>query len=115
MSSPANEGPRDLENGADPETLPRQPRSSVPSFLFLSFVLFMLMGGHGDEFASTRDLYVNGLHSLNYQLGNFSAWLNGTESNFTLVSPCCFLRCAFLRLIITSLVCSLSKTPIQCR
>ena len=87
MSTPSNDTPRDLENGAAPDDVARQPRSSVPSFLFISFVLFMLMSGRGDEFASTRDLYVNGLQSLNYQLGNFSAWRNGTESNFTLVSP----------------------------
>ncbi|EJF60599.1 hypothetical protein BD309DRAFT_958957 [Dichomitus squalens] len=82
MSTPANDPTRDLENGTD--TPSRQQRSSVPSLLFLSFILFMLMNGHGDELANTRDLYVNGLQSLNWQLGNFSAWLNGTESNFTL-------------------------------
>ena len=87
MSTPANEPPRDLENGADPDNLARQPRSSVPSFLFISFILFMLMSGRGDEFSVTRDMYVNGLQSLNYQLANFTAWRNGTESNFTLVSP----------------------------
>ena len=53
----------------------------------------MLMNGHGDDLANTRDLYVHGLQSLNWQLGNFSAWLNGTESNFTLVSPCFAVRC----------------------
>ncbi|KAI0703928.1 hypothetical protein C8Q76DRAFT_752964 [Earliella scabrosa] len=82
MSTPANESTRDLEDGI--ESPARQPRSSVPSFLFISFVLFMLMSGRGDEFAATRDLYVNGLQSLNYQLSNFTAWLNGTETNFTL-------------------------------
>ncbi|RPD62600.1 hypothetical protein L226DRAFT_532406 [Lentinus tigrinus ALCF2SS1-7] len=82
MDTPANDQTRDLENGND--NLARQPRSSVPSLLFISFALFMLMNGHGDDFATTRNLYVNGLQSLNYQLGNFSAWLNGTESNFTL-------------------------------
>ena len=90
MSTPATEPARDLENGPD---APRQQRSSVPSLLFLSFVLFMLMNGHGDDLANTRDLYVHGLQSLNWQLGNFSAWLNGTESNFTLVSPCFAVRC----------------------
>ena len=94
MSTPANEATRDLENGTD--TPARQQRSSVPSLLFLSFVLFMLMNGKGDDFASTRDLYVNGLQSLNWQLGNFSAWLNGTETNFTLVSPCFAVRCGSL-------------------
>ena len=90
MSTPANDAQRDLETGADPESLARpEPRSSVPSFLFLSFVLFMLMGGRGDEFAATRELYATGLRSLNHQLANFTAWRNGTASNFTLVSPAC--------------------------
>ena len=95
MSTPANEATRDLENGTD--TPVRQQRSSVPSLLFLTFVLFMLMNGKGDDFASTRDLYVNGLQSLNWQPGNFSAWLNGTERNFTLVSPRFAVRCDSLR------------------
>ncbi|KAI1782212.1 hypothetical protein LXA43DRAFT_932813 [Ganoderma leucocontextum] len=82
MSTPVNEPTRDLENGTD--TPARQQRSSVPSLLFLSFVLFMLMNGKGDDLSTTRDLYVNGLQSLNWQLGNFSASLNGTDSNFTL-------------------------------
>ncbi|RDX47178.1 hypothetical protein OH76DRAFT_1558028 [Lentinus brumalis] len=82
MSTPADEQIRDLENGTD--NIASQPRSSVPSLLFISLALFMLMNGHGDEFATTREMYVNGLQSLNHQLGNFSAWLNGTETNFTL-------------------------------
>lgn len=83
MSTPNNE-PQDLENGT-PEA-PRQQRSSLPSFLFITFVLFMLTSGRGDELSLTRDQYLNGLQSLNYQLSNYSAWLNGTASNFTLVS-----------------------------
>ena len=94
MSTPANEPTRDLENGTD--TPARQQRSSVPSILFLSFTLFTLMDGKRDNFAITRDLYANGLQSLNWQLGNFSARLNGTESNFTLVSPCFAIRCGSL-------------------
>ncbi|KAI0742037.1 hypothetical protein C8Q80DRAFT_1197624 [Daedaleopsis nitida] len=84
MSNPTNEPTRDLEDGIDNPA--RQPRSSVPSFLFISFVLFMLMSGCGDEYAATRDIYVNGLQSLNHQLSNFTTWLNGTDSNFTLPS-----------------------------
>ena len=75
----------------------RQQRSSVPSLLFLTFVLFMLMNGKRQDLASTRDLYVNGLQSINWQLGNFSAWLNGTESNFTLISPRFPVRCDYLQ------------------
>nr|QIE48439.1 hypothetical protein [Trametes gibbosa] len=44
----------------------------------------MLTSGRGDEVSTTRDNYLNGLQSLNFQLANYTAWLNGTESNFTL-------------------------------
>ena len=72
-------------------------RTSVPSILFISFVFFMLMNSRGDEFSVARDMYVNSFRSLNYQLGNFTAWRNGTESNFILVSPCCCLRSRYVR------------------
>ncbi|KAI0351865.1 hypothetical protein OH77DRAFT_1486589 [Trametes cingulata] len=80
MSTPNNE-PQDLENGVE---APRQQRSSIPSFLFITFVLFMLTNGRGDEVTMTRDQYLDGLQSLNYQLSNYSAWLNGTATNFSL-------------------------------
>ena len=73
-------------------------RTSVPSILFISFVFFMLMNGRGDELSVARDMYINSFRSLNYQLGNFTAWRNGTESNFTLVSPCCCLRSRYIRI-----------------
>ena len=98
MSTASNNTPRDLENGSDLDNVARQPRTSVPSILFISFVFFMLMYGRGDEFSVARDMYVNGFRSLNYQLGNFTAWRNGTESNFTLVSPCCCLRSRYVRI-----------------
>ncbi|KAI8974598.1 hypothetical protein BD414DRAFT_498160 [Trametes punicea] len=79
--STQNDEPRDLENGVD---TPRQPRSSLPSFLFVTFVLFMLTSGRGEDVSVTRDQYTHGLHSLEYQLSNYSAWLNGTTSNFSL-------------------------------
>ncbi|KAI0644285.1 hypothetical protein C8Q79DRAFT_913528 [Trametes meyenii] len=80
MSTPNNE-PADLENGAE---APRQQRSSLPSFLFITFVLFMLTSGRGDDVTVVRDQYLNGLNSLNRQLANYSAWLNGTASNYSL-------------------------------
>ncbi|KAJ8473594.1 hypothetical protein ONZ45_g16234 [Pleurotus djamor] len=63
---------------------PRQ-RSSVPSFLFISFLLFMLTNHSGDEFLA-RHQYQDALSSLSYQLSNFTAWRNGTDSNFTMPS-----------------------------
>lgn len=92
---------RDEENGT---TQPQRPRSSVPSLLFITFLLFMLTNHSGDEFLA-RNQYQNALQSLDYQLGNFTAWMNGTSSNFTLVSKsyqfhiehqnnqCCRSRC----------------------
>lgn len=69
--------------GNDPH--PRRQRSSIPSFLFISFVLFMLTNNHGEETA-LRYEYMTAIESLKYQLGNYSRWLNGTDSNFTFVS-----------------------------
>src|ERR1700729_1827193 len=64
---------------------PQRPRSSIPSLLFITFLLFMLTNHSGDEFLA-RNQYQNALQSLNYQLSNFTSWMNGTSSNFTLVS-----------------------------
>ena len=65
---------------------PQRSRSSVPSLLFVTFLLFMLTNHNGDEFLARRQ-YQHALQSLEYQLGNFSAWMNGTSSSFSLVSP----------------------------
>ncbi|KAG2071545.1 hypothetical protein BDR04DRAFT_1098008 [Suillus decipiens] len=73
---------RNDENDGQPARIPQQ-RSSVPSFLFLIFMLFILTNHTGDEFLA-RNHYQDALQSLNYQLSNFTAWLNGTESNFTM-------------------------------
>lgn len=80
---------RNDENDGQPARLPQQ-RSSVPSFLFLIFMLFILTNHTGDEFLA-RNHYQDALQSLNYQLSNFTAWLNGTESNFTMVRAQLFL------------------------
>ncbi|KAG1723246.1 uncharacterized protein EDB91DRAFT_1240120 [Suillus paluster] len=73
---------RNDENDGQPARI-QQQRSSVPSFLFLIFMLFILTNHTGDEFLA-RNHYQDALQSLNYQLSNFTAWLNGTESNFTM-------------------------------
>ncbi|KAG6850568.1 hypothetical protein H0H93_011767 [Arthromyces matolae] len=57
-------------------------RSSIPSFLFISFMLFMLTSHNGDEFLA-RHQYQEALKSLTYQLGNFTGWMNGTSSEFS--------------------------------
>ncbi|KAF7969695.1 hypothetical protein HWV62_26216 [Athelia sp. TMB] len=44
----------------------------------------MLTNHSGDEFLA-RNQYQNALQSLQWQIGNYTAWMNGTESNFTLL------------------------------
>lgn len=59
-------------------------RNPIPQFLFISFVLFLLTNHNGDEFLA-RHQYQDALRTLTYQLSNYTAWMNGTESNFTVV------------------------------
>ncbi|KAL0955123.1 hypothetical protein HGRIS_004036 [Hohenbuehelia grisea] len=75
--------PRDeeVEAAGGPIAQQRQ-RNSIPSFLLISFVLFMLTNRGGDDFIA-RHQYMDALNSLSFQLSNFSAWLNGTDSNFS--------------------------------
>ncbi|KAJ3551014.1 hypothetical protein NM688_g4952 [Phlebia brevispora] len=76
--------PRDVEQGATPEApMPRRQRSTLPTFLFMSFILFMLTNNQNEELMA-RNQYMDALSILNGQLSNFTAWVNGTESNFTL-------------------------------
>ena len=88
--------PRDAERGtpSDDSMPPRRQRSTLPTFLFLSFTLFMLTNNQNEELAA-RNQYMDALGVLNNQLSNFTAWMNGTESNYTLVSglvPCVDVR-----------------------
>ncbi|KAJ7066593.1 hypothetical protein C8F01DRAFT_1123824 [Mycena amicta] len=73
------------DDDAPPQTSPVTVRTSpVPHFLFVSFMLFLLTNHNGDEFLA-RHQYQDALHTLTYQLSNFSAWLNGTaDTNFTM-------------------------------
>jgi len=82
--------PESAEEGREPrrEDSPTQPgqrngRGSVPTFLFISFVLFMLTNNRGEEI-DARYQYMKALDSLNGQVADFSAWLHGSPSNFTL-------------------------------
>ncbi|KAJ2934870.1 hypothetical protein H1R20_g2236, partial [Candolleomyces eurysporus] len=73
---------QNVTNNAQNLPQPRQ-RPSVPSFLILSFILFMLTSHNGDEFLA-RHQHQDALQSLQWQYSNYTAWINGTESNFTL-------------------------------
>ncbi|KAF9531755.1 hypothetical protein CPB83DRAFT_84315 [Crepidotus variabilis] len=82
MDANANNG-RDEEAGTQATQRSQRFRSNVPSFLFISFILFMLTSHNGDEFLA-RHQYQDALQSLTYQLSNYTSWLNGTAANFTM-------------------------------
>ena len=65
-------------------TQPERARFSVPPFLLISFMLFLLTNHNGDEFLA-RHQYRDALETLSYQLSNYTLWLSGAESNFTVV------------------------------
>ncbi|THV01301.1 hypothetical protein K435DRAFT_963633 [Dendrothele bispora CBS 962.96] len=74
------------DQGRDGETVvaqgPRQ-RSSLPSILFILLMLLLLTSHNGEEYLA-RHQYQEALETLTDRLGNFTAWRNGTTSNFTL-------------------------------
>lgn len=76
---------RDEEAGLNVNRAQIRQRSSLSSFLFITFLLFMLTSHNGDEFLA-RHQYQDALRSLNYQLSNYTAWMNGTSSEFSVVS-----------------------------
>jgi hypothetical protein len=69
---------------------PENGRGSISSFLFIALMIFMLNNSHsgGEEFLA-RHQYQDALLSLKQQLSNYTAWLNGTDSNFTMVCRRC--------------------------
>lgn len=77
--------PVDAEQGTtNSDDFPRRPRSVLPSFLFISFVLFMITNNQGEEITA-RNQYLEALAGITQQIANYSGWLNGTSSeNFTL-------------------------------
>ncbi|KAF9644702.1 hypothetical protein BDM02DRAFT_3190363 [Thelephora ganbajun] len=81
----ANDREGDSESGsaATTDELQRRQRGSLPSFLFVSFLLFMFTN-RNEEDVVVRTQYEDAIHALGYQLSNYSAWLNGTTTNFTL-------------------------------
>lgn len=81
----------DDEDALSNEALSARRRGSIPSFIFMSFLLFMLTNGNTESFLA-RTQYQDALDSLEWQMGNYSAWLNGTETNFTMVSKCLRLQ-----------------------
>ncbi|KZT68761.1 hypothetical protein DAEQUDRAFT_765968 [Daedalea quercina L-15889] len=85
MNNPeaAEEGRETRPEDSPTPSAPRSGRSSVPTFLFISFVLFMLTNNRGEEI-DARYRYMKALDLLNGQVADFSAWLHGSPSNFSL-------------------------------
>ena len=81
-----NDGERDVESGtaASADEIERRQRGSLPSFLFITFLFFMLTN-RNEEDVVMRVQYEDAIRALGHQLSNYSAWLNGTATNFTLV------------------------------
>ncbi|CAK5274040.1 unnamed protein product [Mycena citricolor] len=77
------ENPNPTREDQEPEAANGQRRNSVPHFIFISFMLFLLTNHNGDEFLAKHQ-YQDALQTLEHQLGNYSAWMNGTASNFSL-------------------------------
>lgn len=87
MSSGGN-SPRaednDVVENMNTDRPPRRHGGSISSFLLISFLLFMLTNNRGDE-SLTRYHYQEALDLSTHQLSNYSAWLNGSTSSFSLV------------------------------
>ncbi|KAH9032762.1 hypothetical protein EDB85DRAFT_2145329 [Lactarius pseudohatsudake] len=86
MSAPQpNTLGRGEEAGSPPTNNVRPQRGSITSLLIISLVFLMMTNnGSGDDLA-TRNQYKDSLSSLEWQLGNYSVWLNGSDAtNFTL-------------------------------
>ena len=89
-----NDRERDTESGSPLTTdeLQRRQRGSLPSFLFITFLFFMLTN-RNEEDAIVRSRYQDATRALGYQLSNYSAWLDGSATNFVLVWGSRFSRC----------------------
>ncbi|KAG8214982.1 hypothetical protein J3R82DRAFT_8385 [Butyriboletus roseoflavus] len=77
---------RDDENAVTPNDVrmqQQQQRSSIPSFLFIILMLFMLTNHNNDGYLA-RSQYEDALQAMNHQLSNFTAWMNGESSDFAL-------------------------------
>jgi hypothetical protein len=83
--SPATVGRGGEAGGADAND-PRPKRGSVTSLLILSLFVFMMTNNGASDDLAVRNQYKDTLSSLEWQFGNYSAWLNGTDTtNFVLV------------------------------
>ncbi|KDQ50442.1 hypothetical protein JAAARDRAFT_142065 [Jaapia argillacea MUCL 33604] len=88
MSAPSRPPPTaptvDPESGL-PAVPTERPRSSLSSFLFITFILFLLTSHNGGSELMAQERYRDALQGFKWTYGNFSEWVEGRESNFTLV------------------------------
>jgi transmembrane E3 ubiquitin-protein ligase len=64
----------------------RPQRGSVTTFLILSLFIFLMTNNGGNDDPTVRNQYKDNLSALEWQLGNYTAWLNGSDTaNFTMV------------------------------
>ncbi|KAJ4470118.1 hypothetical protein J3R30DRAFT_1227234 [Lentinula aciculospora] len=62
---------------------PPQQRGPLPSILFIMLMLLLFTSHNGEEFLA-RHQYQEALQKLTYQKSNFTAWMNGSATNFSL-------------------------------
>ena len=94
--SPATVGRGGEAGSVDPND-PRPKRGSVTSLLILSLFVFMMTNNGGNDDLAVRNQYKDTLSSLEWQFGNYSAWLNGSDTtNFDMVRSCHFVSRFFL-------------------
>ncbi|KAJ4479660.1 hypothetical protein C8J55DRAFT_74855 [Lentinula edodes] len=60
-----------------------QQRGPLPSILFVMLMLLLFTSHNGEEFLA-RHQYQEALRKLTYQKSNFTAWMNGDTTNFSL-------------------------------
>lgn len=73
------------DEAGSPAATDRPQRGSVTSLLILSLFIFLMTNNGGNEDPTVRNQYKDNLSSLEWQLGNYSAWLNGSDTaNFTM-------------------------------
>ena len=99
-------GRRGDEMGTPATTDPRPQRGSITSLLILSLLFFMMSNHGGSDDFTVRNQYKNTLSSLEWQLGNYSAWLNHSDTtNFTMVRiHTCLLLCSANNSLLNSLL-----------
>ena len=87
------------DEAGGPTATDRPQRGSVTSLLIISLFIFLMTNNGGNDDPTVRNQYKDNLSSLEWQFGNYSAWLNGSDTtNFTMVRKHIWHWFAFLLL-----------------